>query len=402
MKPQQNKQTNVVILGGGYAGMLAAIRLAGKVRKSNTQITLVNGSAHFVERVRMHQLAANQNLKTRPIANLLPPQNTRFCAGWVTRVDPKAQTVHVQTADGEQTIFYDYIIYAAGSATDMQSTPGVAEFAHDVSSAPAAARLQKALLAAQAHAGRVLIVGGGLTGIEAATEIAETYPTLHVTLATQGELGSALSQKGARYLRQVFGELNIHFVEQARVTELSADHALCADGRTLPFDVCVWAGSFRAPALAKESGLPVDSRGRVLVDATLRNPTFPNIYAVGDAAAAPVRMGCVTAMPMAAYAADHLAAQILGQAPVAPFGFKFLVRCISLGRRRGLVQFVEGDDATREQIITGWMAARVKELICRFTVWSLHWEKRWPGAYQWAQEKLAPPAHVTTVRPLAQ
>ncbi|MEZ4659827.1 MAG: FAD-dependent oxidoreductase [Caldilineaceae bacterium] len=380
MKPQPNKPTKVVVLGGGYAGMLAAIRLAGKVRQTNTQITLINGSAHFVERVRMHQLAANQTLKVRPIAQLLPKKNTNFCEGWVTRVDPQAQTVQVQTADGDRSIAYDYMIYAPGSATDMQGVPGVAEFAHDVGSAPAAARLQKALLAAQTHASRVLIVGGGLTGIEAATEIAETYPALQVTLATQSELGDALSYKGARYLRQVFGQLNIHFVEHARVTEVTAAQAQCADGRTLPFDVCVWAGSFRAPALAKASGLPTDSRGRVLIDETLRNPTFPNIYAVGDAAAAPVRMGCVTAMPMAAYAADHLAAQILGQAPVAPFGFKFLVRCISLGRRRGLVQFVEGDDATREKIITGWTAARIKELICRFTVWALHWEKRFPAA----------------------
>ena len=402
MKPQQNKQTNVVILGGGYAGILAAIRLAGKVRKTNTQITLVNGSANFAERIRMHQLAVNQTLKDRPIARLLPEQNARFCQGWVSHVDAKAQIVQVQTASDNQSLAYDYLIYALGSATDMQSVPGVSEFAYDVSSVQAATRLQAALIKARAHQGRVLIVGGGLTGIEAATEIAETYPTLQVTLATQGTLGGALSRKGAHYLRQVLEQLDIDFVEQARVTALAEDHALCADGRTLPFDLCVWAGSFRAPTLARESHLPVDSRGRVLIDETLRNPTYANMYAVGDAAAAPVRMGCVSAMPMAAYAADHLAAQILDEAPVSPFGFKFMVRCISLGRRRGLVQLVDGDDTPREKIITGWAAARIKELICRYTVWSLYLEKRFPGSYQWPQEKLDHPTALATARPLVQ
>ncbi|MCB0087023.1 MAG: FAD-dependent oxidoreductase, partial [Caldilineaceae bacterium] len=232
MKPQQNKQTNVVILGGGYAGILAAIRLAGKVRKTNTQITLVNGSANFAERIRMHQLAVNQTLKDRPIARLLPEQNARFCQGWVSHVDAKAQIVQVQTASDNQSLAYDYLIYALGSATDMQSVPGVSEFAYDVSSVQAATRLQAALIKARAHQGRVLIVGGGLTGIEAATEIAETYPTLQVTLATQGTLGGALSRKGAHYLRQVLEQLDIDFVEQARVTALAEDHALCADGRT--------------------------------------------------------------------------------------------------------------------------------------------------------------------------
>ena len=146
----------------------------------------------------------------------------------------------------------------------------------------------------------------------------------------------------------------------------------------------------------------MDSRGRVLIDETLRNPTYANMYGVGDAAAAPVRMGCVSAMPMAAYAADHLAAQILDEAPVSPFGFKFMVRCISLGRRRGLVQLVDGDDTPREKIITGWTAARIKELICRYTVWSLYLEKRFPGSYQWPQEKLAHPTALATARPLVQ
>jgi NADH dehydrogenase FAD-containing subunit len=124
------------------------------------------------------------------------------------------------------------------------------------------------------------------------------------------------------------------------------------------------------------------------VDAALRSVAHPNIYAVGDAAATPLRMACATAMPMGAYAADHLAARLNGQPQIEPFRFAYVLQCLSLGRRRALVQFVDRDDTPQERIITGWWGARIKELICRFTVWSLRWEKRVPGAYWWAKADL--------------
>lgn len=211
-----------------------------------------------------------------------------------------------------------------------------------------------------------------------------------------------MSLKGSQYLRRIFGELQIELVEGAQIAEVTANHARCVDGRALPFDLCIWAGSFRAPALAKESGLRTDGQGRVLVDETLCSVSHANIYAIGDAAATPLRMGCVTAMPMGAYAADHLAATITRNASIPEFQFRFFIRCISLGRGRGLVQFVDGDDAPQERIITGKAAARIKELICRFTVWSLQWEQLFPGSYMWPQKQLAQRAELAATQFLVQ
>lgn len=383
----QNHGKRIVILGGGYGGTLAALRLAGKTRGHNVNITLINGSECFVERIRLHQLAADQPLRMRSFEQLLAGTGVRFVQGWVTALDPQRNAVTVQREAGSVDMAYDYLIYAPGSSVDREGVPGLAEHAHTLADATATAHLRRAARALSPGA-RLLVIGGGLTGIEAATELAESYPQLRVTLATLGALGADLSPRGAEYLRTVFQTLLIPVLDHTRITHLTAGAAHCEDGRTISFDAALWAGPFTVPPLARDAGLATDASGRLLVDAHLRSVSHENVYGVGDAAAAALRMGCVSAMPMGAHAADALAAQLSDAAEPAPFEFAFLLRCVSLGRRRALVQTVDACDVPRERVFTGWLAARIKELICRYTVWSLHWERRFPGLYSWPQAPL--------------
>ncbi|MCB0106626.1 MAG: FAD-dependent oxidoreductase [Caldilineaceae bacterium] len=385
---QPTNQTKVIVLGGGYAGTLAALRLAGKTDQQSVEVILVNGHDHFVERIRHHQLAAGQPTKQLPFDRLLAGSKVRFVQGWCTQIDTTAQQIVLQTMDGATALPYDYLIYALGSTTDQSRIPGIKEHAHSLTDEAAVHRLQEQAKSLSNHQGRLLIIGGGLTGIEAATELAERYPSLQVTLATKGQLGATLSPAGAAHVRHVFARLGITVEEETSIERVTANAAYCPDGRVLPFDACLWVGAFAVPKLATASGLPVDSSGRVLVDEALRVINQPAIYAAGDVAATGLRMACATAMPMGAYVADHLAAQLQGKPAPAPFGFSYLIQCISLGRHDGLVQTVRADDTPKPQIITGWAAARIKELICSFTVWSLYIEKRWPGAYRWLQAEL--------------
>lgn len=389
MQTQATKQktTNVVVLGGGYGGTLAALRLAGKTRGHNVTVTLLNGGDHFVERIRLHQVAADQPLPTRPFAQLLAGTGIAFVQGWATALDPQRNVITVQRDGASTELGYDYLIYAPGSVVNREGVPGVAEHAHTLANADAAADLRRAASALPAGAG-LLVIGGGLTGIEAAAELAEAYPHLRVTLATQGEFGSALSRRGAAHLRTVFERLHITVLERANITHLTEGKAHCADGRTLPFAAALWAGPFTVPQLARDAGIDTDAAGRVLVDANLRSVSHENIYGVGDAAAATLRMSCATAMPMGAHAADVLAAHLLNAPEPGPFRFAFALRCISLGRRHALVQAVDAADVPRERVFTGWLGARIKELICRYTVWSLSLERRFPGLYSWPQAEL--------------
>jgi NADH dehydrogenase len=382
---QTTKPIKIIVLGGGYAGTLAALRLAGKTKRQATDIVLVNGVDHFVERIRHHQLAAGQRRKALPFAKLLAGSGVRFVRGWCTALSPTRKELTVETPTGSATLTYDYLIYALGSSAEKTRVPGVADYAYTLADETTAGQLQQRAQALAAQQGRLLMIGGGLTGIEAATELAESYPGLQVTLATKGKLGATLSPAGAAHVRRVFAKLGIALVEETAIERLRANAAHTSDGRALSFDACLWAGSFVVPKLAAVAGLPVDKGGRILVDEWLRVNNDDSIYAAGDAAATPLRMACATALPMGAYVADHLAAQISGKAAPAPFEFAYLLQCISLGRHNGLVQFVQIDDTPKPRILTGWLAARIKELICRFTVWSLHQERRWAGSYLWSQ-----------------
>lgn len=388
MFAQTQRPTHVIVAGGGYAGVIAALRLAGKTRKANIQVTLVNGNRYFVERIRLHQKAAGQEHRRYDLHALLAGSGVAFHQGWVTMLSPDQHTLTMSTTEGEQILHYDFLIYALGSTIERTAIAGGAEYAlalaDDTAAAAAASRL-----AEMPEGADLLVIGGGLTGIEAATEVAERFPQVQVTLATRGQLGHSLSRRGAAYVRRVLTEMGIRLLEETEILGIEATHAQLRGGGHIPFDACLWAGAFQAAPLARQAGLPVDSAGRVLVDGYLRSPLYPHIYTVGDAASTPLRMACATALPMGAYAADHLSAHLTGQAAPAPFSFAYTAQCVSLGRRRGLVQFVHSDDRPREQLLTGRLAAVVKETICRYTVWSLQLEKRWPGSYRWLRAPLA-------------
>jgi NADH dehydrogenase len=365
--------TRIVVLGAGYAGMAATLRLAHKTRRLPVDIILVNGSATFVERIRLHQAAASEKLRQRSIPELLGGTQVRFVQGWVTALTQQTQQVTVRKEAGSETLDYDYLLYALGSRADKDSVAGVHEHALAVGnpgdSELLRQRLQQ-LAAAGPGAGEAVVVGGGLTGIEPATEIAERYPGLRVRLVTAGIVGYGLSERGRTHLRRTFARLGIVVQEETRVERVEVNAVVTANGQAIPFDLCIWAGPFQALPLAREAGLAVNSRGQILIDAAMRSLSSPTIYAAGDSAAfAPevgltLRMACATAMPMAAHAADNLYARLVNE-PQQPFRFGYVAQCISLGRRDGLIQRVRADDSPTDRIMTGRPAAWFKEAICR-------------------------------------
>lgn len=382
-------QKEIVVIGGGYAGTLAALRLAGKTKNLPGRVTLINGLDHFVERIRLHQLAADQEMKERPFAQLLEKTGIRFIQGWVQELDLPGSRVLYQDRAGQKSLPFDYLVYALGSSVDTVSVPGIKEHALTLGSEHSARQLQHVLPVVARHQGRLLVVGGGLTGIEAASEIAETYPGLGMTLITEDPLGSDLSPAARDYLQQTFAGLGVELIERRRISRLESFTAYDQDGQAYPFDVCLWAGSFRVPSLARECGLPVDGNGRIAVQPTLQVQGLPPIYAVGDAAAVPLRMACATAMPMAAYAADHLVARLKGQDSTEPFRFAYALQCISLGRNKALIQTVNGDDSPKDRIFTGRLGALIKENVCRYAYWSILLEKGLPGSYWWPKADLS-------------
>ncbi|WEH12570.1 FAD-dependent oxidoreductase [Streptomyces sp. VNUA24] len=369
-------QHRIIVLGAGYTGASAAGRLAKRLHRADVAITLVNSEPDFVERVRMHQLAAGQELKSRPFAEMFAGTGVEVRVAEVVGVDADRRTVTVTDAHGAEPreLEYDTLVYALGSGWNPQGVPGTAEHAHEISSRPGALRLRERL--ARLDAGQpVVIVGGGLTGLEAATEIAESRPDLDVALVARGGFGDWLSDKGRAHLRKVFAGLGITVHEHTAVTAVEADHVL-ADGTSLPAAVTVWATGFAVHPIAGASTLEVSGTGQIVVDADLRSVSHPEVYAIGDAALVqgpgdkPLRMSCASGVPSAWLAADTVAARLTGAKP-PKISIRYFQQCISLGRKEGLIQFVTADDRTLPKALTGRLAALYKEIICKGAAWGV-------------------------------
>ena len=150
------QNTRVVVIGGGYAGVMAANRLACRA-----SVTMVNPRGAFVERIRLHQLVAGNDDAVADYSTVLAA-DVRVVVDAATRIDAAARTVEL--ASGE-SLHYDYLIYAVGSTgTVPDSVPGAAKFAYPISEFEHAQRLINRLEDVPLSA-PIVVVGGGLTGL---------------------------------------------------------------------------------------------------------------------------------------------------------------------------------------------------------------------------------------------
>ncbi|MEV2222278.1 FAD-dependent oxidoreductase [Nocardia vinacea] len=352
----------IVVLGAGYTGMLAAVRLARRTRKLDVEITIVNPSARFTERLRMHQVAAGQELADNRIPEILAGSGVEFVQGWATSIDPEAQQVYV---DGTGTLHYDELIYALGSSTDTSIVPGAADHAWTLNDPRTAHRFSEHLAVVAADAGTVAVCGGGLTGIEAAAEIAESYPNLRVTLISSTEPGAMMGDKARAYLNSALDRLGVARKVGQAVTKVLPDAVELADGELVSADLTLWTTGVRVSPLAARSGIETDARGLIVVDPTLRSVSHPNIHAIGDAAAVRQAWGqihgtCQSGLPTAAYVADSIARQLKGKT-VEPFRFGYFHQPVSLGRKDAVIQFTAADDTPGRFYLTGRAAVLYKE-----------------------------------------
>jgi NADH:ubiquinone reductase (H+-translocating) len=376
------QKTHVVVVGGGYAGTLAANRLR---LDPHIEITLVNPRPVFVERIRLHQLVANSGTATVDYRTLLG-DGIRLVVGSADCIDTADRRVRLTSG---AVLNYDYLIYAVGSTGAMPAVPGAAEFAYSVADLESAKRLRYALADVHTDAA-ITVVGGGLTGIETASELAGQGR--RVTLVCGGILGPSLSKRGRRSVAKQLRRLGVDVLESAAVSQVRWDAVVLADGAVLPSAVTVWTVGFGVPDLATRSGLHTDALGRLLTDETLTSIDDERVVAAGDAAAPsdqPLRMSCQAAGPLGAQAANTVLGRIAGTTP-ALLNQGFVGQCISLGRTQGTIQLARADDTPVNVVVGGRSAASVKEAICKGTLWALRREAAKPGSYQWRKGSKRP------------
>lgn len=371
------RRTEVVVVGGGYAGVMAANRLT---QRDDVAVTLVNDRDRFVERMRLHQLAAGTGDALVDYRRVLSPR-VDVVADEVTLVDAARRSV--TTATG-RAIRYDHLVYAVGSGGAPYGVPGVVEHAHPVATLEGAKRL-RAALGDTATDAPVTVVGAGVTGLETAAELAETGRP--VTLACGEVLGRYLHPRGRRSVAARLARLGVTVLEGpgATVTAVEADAVRLAGGRAVASAVTVWAAGFAVPDLARSSGLRTDTAGRLLTDETLTSVDDVRIVGAGDAVAPsdlPYRMSAYAAQPLGAHAADTVLARIGGREP-EPVSVGFFGLCVGLGRGGATLQVARTDDTATGLTLSGRLAALlVKEGGTRGVLRQLGHEARRPGSFR--------------------
>ncbi|MFB6893965.1 NAD(P)/FAD-dependent oxidoreductase [Kitasatospora sp. NPDC056327] len=352
-------EKQIVVLGAGYAGLTAAAR-AGK----HAQVTLIAPESRFLQRIRQHETAAGHREHRPALADVLRGRRVRHIRARATGLDLDAREVHL---DNGGTVAYDTLVHALGSRTAWHGVPGAAEHAHPAERADEiAARLRTA-----EHPGTLAVVGGGATGIELAAELAEAHPRWTVRIVAAGEVGGWFSAKGHDHVHRVLRGLGVRIHEHAAVTAVDAEGLTTGAGR-IPADLVVWAAAMEPHPLAAEAGLAVNAAGRATVDDHLRSVSHPEVYVIGDAADVTVpgtgtlRMGCATALPQGQYLGKVLAGRT-----DRPFRFRYAAQCLSLGRREGLLQFINGDDSMRPRVLTGRAGRLAKAAILGIVATSL-------------------------------
>ncbi len=327
----------IVVVGGGYSGVMCALRLAGRSR-GKLEVTLVNPREMFVERLRLHEtltVRPKYNMRSFRYDTLLAKRNVTFVCGQVVAMSPDSHEIQVSVSDGTTLkLAYDRLVIASGSNSSVRHVPGQAEnaYAMNVGGTLGAGELARAL--GQSEPLNISIVGGGATGIELAAEVAQK-PAATVTLLCRSELGEGLTEAVRKRVRAELVRQDVRVQENAQVTSIEPGHVAIGT-RKIAHDLCVTATGFEIDQMWADAGLDAMPNGRILTDAYLRARGHKAIYAAGDAAycmarrSAPPRMSVMFAMTSGAHVADAIVDEAKGKVP-RRFGFWTYGQAIGLG-----------------------------------------------------------------------
>ncbi|MBX6378101.1 MAG: NAD(P)/FAD-dependent oxidoreductase [Clostridia bacterium] len=374
---------DVVILGAGYAGLSAYLEMArGETMPAGVGVALVDAAPVHTFTTELHGFAAGDEDEedvTVPLARVIQPPH-RLIVDRVQRIDRQACRV----VCAHHSIRYTYCVVALGSVPEYFGLQGVAERSFTIHDLEGARRLRVRLEHLTGPAGarrgrngrpRLVVAGGGLTGVELAAEAAERFgERLSVTLVEAADdILPGLPDRIRRTARRALAQLGVEVVTGSPVRACEENRLVLAD-RSLPFDCLAWAAGVRGNPVLADSGLAVNRRGRGLVDAFLHAAGEEGLYLAGDCAAA-LHPETGAELPptaqVAVQAGRHVGRAIatrLAGGVEKPFAPRLRGLFASLGRRRGVGQ-------VGTVPVGGWAAAALKravELEHAFAVGGLH------------------------------
>jgi NADH dehydrogenase len=401
------RKTQIVVVGGGAGGLELVRRLGGRYGRARHDIILVEKNRTHIWKPLLHEVAAGSldaNLDEVGYRSHCHRWGYRYFCGALESVDRAArQVILAPLIDedgseliGRHAIRYDYLVIAIGSVSNDFGTPGVAEHCLCLDDRTGADRFRNRLLdhclrvsremsvdaAADAHV-RIIIVGGGATGVELAAELYNAAAALRfyglevfdesrlqITLLEAGpRILPALPERLAEAAHEELEALGVEVRTGVRVTEAVPHAILTEGGGRIEADLMVWAAGVKAPAILAGLGLQTNRNDQLLVRDTLQTVEDDRIFAIGDCcsytppgAERPVPPRAQAAHQMAASAFGNLARLMAGK-PLRPFVYHDHGSLVSLSRYSTVGSLMGG-------LIGGRMA--IEGRLARFVYTSLY------------------------------
>ena len=307
---------NIVILGGGFGGFRTALNLEKRLRRDQRyRIILLDQNTFHLYTASLYEVATGE-LSPRcvllPFHRCVAGKKIEFINATVTELDPAKKIV--KTSSGDR-IPYWKLVFAFGADTEDFGIPGVAQFGLGMKSVTDAENIRQHLArcaVTRNQAIKVVVGGGGFTGIEVAGELTGYRGCpIEVTVVEAaprilGGLPEIISKTVAKRLNL----LGVKTATSSPIKEVKADRVLLATGREIPYDVLIWTAGVRGSRFLKPDIFPLDKKKALVVDRYLRVKGFEDIFAVGDNAATGVAWTATKAEADGKLAARNIAAQI--------------------------------------------------------------------------------------------
>jgi NADH dehydrogenase len=372
VKPPAGKK-RILILGGGFAGAYAALRLEKRLAGvPDVEVVLASRENFILFTPMLHDVAgSNVNVTdiVQPLRKML--RRTQVLIVCVEGIDLTKKLVHVRHENSGRTfdVAYDQLVLALGSVTNFYRIPGLEEHALTMKTLGDAIIVRNRAIDALEIADNmrdeslrrtvltVVVAGGGFAGVETVGAVNDLlreslrfYPNLdkdmlRLLVVDPGEV--LLPELGAslgRYAEKQLVKRGVEVRLRTKVTGYDGKEVTLGDGAKIPTFMLVWTAGTTPPALL--SALPCAlQRGRVVTDDCLQVPNWPGVWAVGDCALIPDVLNPGTFYPPTAQhatrqahvVADNIVAAMHGR-PLKPFKFKILGLLATIGRRTGVAE----------------------------------------------------------------
>lgn len=374
----------IVIIGGGFAGLASAVGAAREldalsIGSDEIKVALINRDPFHNIRVRNYE----RDLSEVRVAldDVLSPVGVERIEGTVAGIDTACRQITVEMAGSQRTLEYSRLVLAAGSRLYQPDIAGLAQYGFNVDSYEAAARMNEHIASIAARPsgdGRytMLVIGAGLTGIEAACELPGKFreaaaragfppPRIRTILADHAEhIGSDMGQSARPVIEQALDSLEIECRSGVAVKAIDAQGVTLENGDRIPADMVVWTAGMRANPLTTQVAGQRDRFGRLAVDEHLRVVGCEDVFAAGDVASLLIDgvhasvMSCQHARPMGRIVGYNVVRDLVGKT-MMPLHLDWYVTCLDLGPWGAL--YTEGWD--RRVRLVGRAAKSIKQTI---------------------------------------